>query len=81
MEPNTPHFRLRQEEKTAEHQEGQSVAQQNQGNTREFSSAEELLRFDAAQVTPPPCIVERLQATLAKYPKPEEPWWRRFWPW
>jgi hypothetical protein len=81
MEPNTPQFRLRQDQKTAEQQERQSLTQQNQGNAREFSSAEELLRFDAAQVTPPPCIVERLQANLAKYPKPEKPWWRRLWLW
>ena len=42
---------------------------------REFASVEELLRFDASQVEPPPAIAERLKESLEK--EPLQPWWRR----
>ena len=51
--------------------------QQAQSNTaREFTSSDELLRFDAAQTTVPPEIAQRLQKSLAHIPAPPRPWWK-----
>jgi hypothetical protein len=63
------------------HQQPQSEgthqqAQKPQG-AAEFDSVEELLRHDAAQVTPPPAIAERLKDSLAKEPLKPRPWWKK----
>ncbi len=53
--------------------------QENQTQTpREFASPEEMLRFDAAQVTPPPSIIDRLRDTLATEMPAKRSWWRRW---
>ena len=44
---------------------------------REFSDADELLRFDAAQTPVPPAIAARLQQTAAPFAPAPAPWWRR----
>ena len=59
------------------------MQQQAQGltarNALEFSSAEELLRHDAAQTVVPPAVQERLIRSLALESKPpEKRGWRRF---
>ena len=49
--------------------------------TKEFSSPEEMLRYDAAQVEVSAELLPRLRATVASEgltPKPS-PWWRRLW--
>jgi hypothetical protein len=55
------------------------AAQQSQiPSGKEFSSPEELLRFDAAQTSVPPGIAERLQNSSATVPPPSSrPWWKR----
>ena len=49
---------------------------EQQNSASEFSTTEDLLRFDAAEVTPPPRIAERLQESLAR--EESKPWWRRW---
>jgi len=44
---------------------------------QEFASAEDLLRFDTAQVNVPPGIAERLQKSSADLPRPGRSWWKR----
>jgi hypothetical protein len=50
---------------------------QSQG-AREFASAEELLRYDAAHTTVPPAVAQRLQKSAAELPAPKRPWWKRW---
>ncbi len=65
--------RLQHKEQATE----QQTTNQKQQTQREFGSVEELLRYDAAQVTPPPAIAERLQESLKTEPPPERSWWQR----
>ena len=52
-------------------QQSQSLA------AREFSNADELLRFDAAQTSVPPEIARRLQKASAQLSPPApSPWWK-----
>ena len=43
---------------------------------KEFSNADELLRFDAAQTAVPPEIARRLQKSAMHLPPPPRPWWK-----
>jgi len=54
--------------------------QQNQQTTgaQEFASAEEMLRVDAAQTQVPPVIVQRLNESISREPRPVAPWWKRW---
>ena len=66
-----------QQQSTGQASETQQNAQSHVA--REFASAEELLRHDAAQTVVPPAVQERLQCSLALEPKPpEKRGWRRF---
>jgi len=47
-----------------------------QQSAREFASAEELLRYDAAQMEVPPEIAARLKDASATLPPPKQPWWK-----
>ena len=47
-----------------------------QSTGREFASAEELLRFDAAQTTVPPQISERLKQSAGTIAPPPRSWWK-----
>lgn len=49
--------------------------QQNQ--PREFTSPEELLRFDAARTAVPAGISQRLVRSSAAIPPPKSSWWKR----
>ncbi len=61
-----------EQQQAATHQTGQQPA-------REFASAEELLRFDAAQTNVPPEIAERLKRTTSNAtPPPRASWLKRF---
>lgn len=53
----------------------------SQAPALEFATPEELLRYDAAQVTPPARLARRLSASLAGESRPAQPWWRRVWAW
>jgi hypothetical protein len=54
-----------------------SETQLKPGAAREFTSAEELLRHDAAQTIVPVAVAKRLDESIQLEPKPERSWWRR----
>jgi hypothetical protein len=56
-------------------QDAQSASRQN--TVREFASVEELLRHDAAQISPPPGLAARVNDSLASEPRPVKSWWKR----
>jgi hypothetical protein len=66
---------------TSEHDKKASLDQVQQTNQqpggKEFSSVEEMLRFDAAQTQVPEQIGLRLRASLEAEEAPR-PWWRRW---
>ena len=62
---------------TTEEQNQLSEAQLKPGATREFTSAEELLRHDAAQTVVPATVSKRLGESIQFEPKPERSWWQR----
>ena len=71
---------MKHQTKLTQEQQSQQVGaeQQTQAQAaREFASAEELLRFDAARTTVPPEIARRLQKSAADLPAPKTGWWRR----
>ena len=69
---------MKQEQKlTAQEQLQAAEVQSRQTTTREFSSAEELLRHDARQTPVPPEIAQRLGKSIENLPKPASSWWRR----
>jgi len=70
-----PSKRLRQKQT----EELAATQHQRQGATaRQFTSAEEVLRFDATQTHVPAEIVERLQASISREPPVTSPWWKRW---
>ena len=54
-----------------------SETQLKPGATREFTSAEELLRHDAAHTVVPATVAKRLGESIQLEPKPERSWWQR----
>ena len=63
----------------SEQQQEQKAAQQQTAapGAREFKSAEELLRYDAAHTLVPPAVAKRLQQSIGPLPPPNRPWWKR----
>ncbi len=61
----------------AEHAQEQTQDQQQNQEGLEFSSAEEMLRWDAAQTPPPPGLGERVMRAIEAEPK-RLPWWKRW---
>ena len=59
-------------------QEQHQLSHSQQSTAREFASAEELLRHDAAQTQVPPVIAERLTQSIAKLPQQPRSWWQRW---
>lgn len=49
-----------------------------QATTREFATAEELLRHDAGKSEVPPDIAERLSQSIQNLPQPAKTWWQRW---
>jgi hypothetical protein len=43
----------------------------------EFTTAEELLRYDAEHTDVPPGIARRLQESAGDLPRPKSSWWKR----
>ena len=43
----------------------------------EFSNAEEMIRFDAAQTTAPPTLAQRVRDSVNHEPRPKRSWWAR----
>lgn len=60
-----------------EHSQSTDLTQAQHQTVREFSSAEELIRYDAQQTEPPPAIADRLNESIRNEPKPPQSWWRR----
>ena len=58
-------------------QEQESVSSSESKTTVEFATAEEALRADVAQTTPPPEIAERLNESIAAEPKRPESFWSK----
>lgn len=61
-----------QEQQTA------SEALSQQTTLREFTSVEELLRYDAKQTNVPRVVAERLSQSLQNQPRPSRSWWQRW---
>ena len=59
-------------------QELHTEESRQQNAATEFSTPEELLRHDAAQVEVPRAVAERLNESIANEPKPSKSWWKRF---
>jgi negative regulator of sigma E activity len=76
MEPNLPRNELRQQQQQNHELAQTQGLQSTQG--KEFSSVEEMLRFDAAQNPPPEAIRNRLEASVEAEPAPQKPWWKRW---
>jgi hypothetical protein len=65
------HTKLNQKQETIAEQQTESKV------AREFSSSEELLRFDAGQTSVPPEITQRLQKSSAQIsPSASRSWWK-----
>jgi len=63
----------------SEQQQQHAVENQTQpSGSREFASAEEMLRYDAAHTTVPPEIARRLQKSTGDLPGPKTAWWKRW---
>jgi len=69
----------RQTKHSSEQQSEQAAAQQQSSTpaAREFSTAEELLRHDAAHTRVPAHIARRLEISAQSIPAPARSWWRR----
>jgi len=67
--------KLIQREQEQEHQTQQQSSEHQQ--TLEFSTAEDAIRFDAANTEVPSSIGERLRHSVASEPPPARSWWRR----
>lgn len=68
---------MKQRTKLSQKQEHVAEQQTQAPAAREFSNSDELLRFDAAQITVPPEIAQRLKKTVGAATQPSQPWWRR----
>ena len=63
---------------TSGQQQEHAVEQQTQSQpAREFASAEEMLRHDAANTPVPPGIAQRLAKSAGGISGPKRSWWRR----
>ncbi len=68
---------MKQQSKLSQEQQHAAAHQSQTQAGQEFSNAEELLRFDAAQTVVPPTIAQRLKATAGKTPpEPRRSWWQ-----
>ena len=68
---------MKQQTKLSEEQQQQVTEHQTQQPAgREFATAEELLRYDAANTPVPPAIALRLKKSTGALPQPKAAWWR-----
>jgi hypothetical protein len=70
---------MKQESKlsTGQQQDHSAETQTVKTTAQQFDTAEQLLRYDAAQTPVPPEIARRLNQSVAESPPPRRPWWRR----
>jgi hypothetical protein len=66
---------MKHQSKLSQEQQHAEAHQAQQHAGREFGSAEELLRFDAAQTSVPPEIADRLKQTIHEVAPPERLGW------
>lgn len=71
MNPKSSKLQHQEQQRTTEEQVAQNQPE------LEFASVGEMLRYDAAQTTPPPAIEVRLKDSLAGEPKRPRSWWGR----
>jgi hypothetical protein len=70
---------MKQQTKLSQEQQQQATEHQTQQPAaREFATAEELLRYDAANTPVPPVIAQRLQKSTGDLPGPKPAWWQRW---
>jgi len=70
---------MKQQTKLSQEQQQQATEHQTQQPAaREFATAEELLRYDAAHTPVPPVIAQRLQKSTSELPRPNRAWWKRW---
>jgi hypothetical protein len=62
-------------EQTREHSHGEEHRQESV--SRDFSSVEELLRYDAGNVAVPAGLAEKLRTSISREVKPAPVWWKR----
>jgi len=62
-----------------QHEQIEARQETSQQTGVEFASAEELLRYDAAQVTPPTRLARRLSDSIARECQSARSWWKRLW--
>jgi len=67
----------RQMKLTPQEQSQQHTAAEQEQTVREFASADEMLRDDAAHTVVPPAVAERLRESAAGIPAPGRSWWKR----
>jgi hypothetical protein len=58
--------------------ESEQINQEAQSSPPDFSSVEELLRYDAGQTSVPPSLQEKISDSLAREPARSRSWWGRF---
>jgi hypothetical protein len=68
--------KLRQQQDQTEQSSALRLPQEKQ-TAQEFTSAEEIIRFDAEQTLPPERIADRLKESIAHEPAPAKSWWQR----
>jgi hypothetical protein len=70
---------MKQQTKLSQEQQQQATEHQTQQPAaREFATAEELLRYDAAHTPVPPVIAQRLQKSTGDLAEPKLAWWKRW---
>jgi hypothetical protein len=68
---------MKQTAKMREQSEQAEVKQEAVAQAREFASAEEVLRADAAGMEVPERVKTRLAESIAQEPTKSGPWWRK----
>jgi hypothetical protein len=67
---------MKQQTKLSQEQLQAGAQQTRPQPGREFASAEELLRFDAAQTTVPPKVAQRLKKSADRLSPAPRSWWK-----
>ncbi len=82
MSEETRKFQQQQKQEPTETRLTEQKTEQ-QTSAHEFSSVEEMLRFDAAQTEVPPRIESRLAESVQKELLPDQPrpWWKKLFDW
>ena len=68
------HSKLRQNEQQETTQQQHS---EQKSEAKEFSSVDEMLRYDAAQTAVPPHVADKINRSIANEPQQSSSWWKR----